>query len=334
MKMFVCWLLAGMVSFGGLCAEEGKVAIVIHGGAGTPISKEYFEDHEEEYRATLRRSLDAGHLILNAGGRSLDAVQAAIVVMEDSPLFNAGKGAVFTEEGENELDASIMDGKNIVAGAVGGVKTVKNPILAARAVMEKTWHVLLVSEGADQFAREAGLEIVVPEYFRTEHRWKKYLEGRDRKQGAADEAGPTARHFGTVGAVALDREGNLAAGTSTGGLMGKKFGRIGDSPIIGAGTYADNESCAISATGQGEYFIRRAIAFDISARMKYGGESLGEAARGAIQGTLKKDGGAGGVIGLDRAGKIVVEYNTSAMVRGWVDTEGEVRVEFGTANGR
>lgn len=308
-------------------AEEGKVAIAVHGGAGSPISKAFFRDHEGEYRETMRRSLEAGHLILEGGGRSLDAVQAAIVVLEDSSLFNAGKGAVFTEEGRNELDASIMDGRTFRAGAVGGVTTVKNPILAARAVMDKTWHVLLAGDGAERFAKEQGLEIVAPDYFRTEERWKRYLEGRGGKKQAAGH-GAAADHFGTVGAGALDREGHLAAGTSTGGLMHKKPGRLGDTPIVGAGTYAEDATCAISATGQGEYLMRRPIAFDIAARMKYAGQSLEAPARAAIQEALRKDGGSGGVIGLDGKGTIVAEHNTPAMVRGWVDTNGEVVIAF------
>lgn len=310
-------------------AQDGKTAIVIHGGTGSAGTKVFLEENEAEHHRVIRESLNAGHAILQRGGSSLDAVQAAIVVLEDSPLFNAGKGAVFTSEGKNELDASIMNGETLKAGAVGGVTTVKNPILAARAVMEKTWHVLLVSEGADEFARESGLEIVSPEYFRTERQWEKHLEERRREQGSAPGDGlPEGVHFGTVGAVALDKRGNLAAGTSTGGLMNKKFGRIGDSPIIGAGTYADNASCAISCTGQGEFFMRRAIAFDISARMKYGGSNLAEAARGAIQDTLTKDQGSGGIIGLDRQGNVVVEYNTPGMVRGFIDTSGVVTIGF------
>ena len=327
------WLTA-LSSFAG----DGKFAIVIHGGSsgkerGTIIAKD-----EKNYRETLEHSLRAGHAILKKGGSSLDAVEAAIVVLEDSPLFNAGKGAVFTLEGKNELDASIMDGKAIKAGAVGGVTTVKNPIRAARAVMDHTWHVLLTNEGAETFARKSGLESVPPEYFHTETKWRSYQKGlaKEKKRNAAEAKKNASlspallrpRRFGTVGAVALDSNGNIAAGTSTGGLMYKKFGRIGDSPIIGAGTYADNESCGISCTGQGEYFIRRAVAFDISARMKYLEQTLAEAARATIQKTLEGDGGAGGIIGIDRAGNIVGEFNSHGMVWASIDVDGKLKINY------
>ncbi len=321
-----------------LCAGDGKFAIVIHGGSSGKEKSAMIAKNEKAYRDTLERSLLAGHAILKKGGSSLDAVEAAIVVLENSPLFNAGKGAVFTLEGKNELDASIMDGKKIKAGAVGGVTTIKNPIRAARAVMEKTWHVLLTNEGAETFAKESGLELVPPEYFRSEAKWKTYQQGleKEKARNAAESKKNASlspsllrpRRFGTVGCVALDSDGNLAAGTSTGGLMYKKFGRIGDSPIIGAGTYADNETCGISCTGQGEYFIRRAVAFDISARMKYLKQSLAEAAQSTIQKTLEGDGGAGGVIGIDRDGNIVAEFNSYGMVRGSIDVDGNLKITY------
>ena len=319
-------------------AGDGKFAIVIHGGSSGKSRGATIAKDEKNYRDTLERSLRAGHDILKKGGSSLDSVEAAIIVLENSPLFNAGKGAVFTLEGKNELDASIMDGKRIKAGAVGGVTTVKNPIRAARAVMDHTWHVLLTNQGAETFAKNSGLELVAPEYFRTESRWKSYQQGLEKEKARnAAEAKKSAslspdlqrpRRFGTVGCVALDSDGNIAAGTSTGGLMYKKFGRIGDSPIIGAGTYADNETCGISCTGQGEYFIRRAVAFDISARMKYLKQSLAEAAKATVQQTLDGDGGAGGIIGIDRAGNIVGEYNSHGMVWASIDVDGKLKINY------
>ena len=272
-------------------------------------------DREKKVRDGVQRALKAGYAILEAGGKSMDAVQASIVVLEDDPNFNAGKGAVKTSEGKHELDASIMNGATLKAGAVGGVTVVKNPIKAARLVIDKTWHVMLAGPGADAFAKLNDLELVDPLYFNV--------------SVAQDAIDPYAEeyHFGTVGAVALDQKGNLAAGTSTGGLSGKKFGRIGDSPIIGAGTYADNATCGVSGTGQGEFFIRRALAYDISARMKYAGASLEEATTESIA-QLTIDGGLGGVIALDREGNIAAPFNTSSMVRGSIDTAGNIAIEI------
>ncbi|HEX6939934.1 MAG TPA: isoaspartyl peptidase/L-asparaginase, partial [Longimicrobiales bacterium] len=264
---------------------NGDIVIAIHGGAGTIRRGDMTPELEQAYRAKLEEALRAGYAILEKGGTSLDAVVAAIVVMEDSPLFNAGKGAVFTSEGKNELDAAIMDGATLRAGAVAGVTRVKNPIRLARAVMEHSPHVMLAGAGAEAFAGEQGLELVDPSYFFTQHRWDALQRAKAEAAGTpvSRPDGPQAffpddRKFGTVGAVALDRHGNLAAGTSTGGMTTKRWGRIGDSPIIGAGTYANNASCAVSATGHGEYFIRNVVAHDICARVEYGGQTLEEAA--------------------------------------------------------
>ena len=307
-------------------AAPQPIAIVIHGGAGGPRKKTFTAEREKEYHATLAKSLRAGHAVLKKGGSALSAVEAAIVVMENSPLFNAGKGAVFTSTGRNELDASIMDGRTLKAGAVGGVTTLKNPILGARAVMDKTPHVLLTNIGAEVFAKGAGLQIVKPDYFRTDHRWQQLQEWKKKqakkKQTLLDPS--AVDYLGTVGCVALDAKGNIAAGTSTGGLTGKQFGRLGDSPIIGAGTYAKNATCGISCTGHGEFFIRYTVAHDISARMEYKKSTLAQAAREVVQGTLKKAKGRGGIIGLDTKGNIVMEFNTPAMHRGSIDKNGKL----------
>lgn len=306
--------------------SASPVAIVIHGGAGRMDKAKFTPERQKEYHTTLEASLRAGHAILKKAGSSLDAVQAAIIVMEDSPLFNAGKGAVFTSEGRNELDASLMNGLTLEAGAVGGVTTLKNPILAARAVMDHTSHVLLTNEGAEAFAKNRGLKLVKPTYFHTDHRWRQLQEWKKKKAEGKNTFldGKHADYFGTVGCVALDAKGNIAAGTSTGGLTGKQFGRIGDSPIIGAGTYANNKTCGISCTGHGEYFIRYAVAHDISAHMEYKNSTLAQAARDIVQIKLKKAKGSGGIIGLDAKGNIVMEFNTPAMNRGSIDKNGKL----------
>ena len=285
--------------------ENDKIdfAIAIHGGAGTITRKNMTPEKESGYRSKLEEALNTGYSILEKGGLSLDAVEATIRIMEDSELFNAGKGAVFTNAGTNELDASIMDGSNLKAGAVAGVKTVKNPISAARKVMDETWHVMLSGDGADLFAKEQNLEIVDPIYFYTQRRWDSLKKIQSEKHG-------------TVGCVALDKNGNLAAGTSTGGLTNKQWGRIGDSPIIGAGTYANNKTCAVSGTGQGEYFIRGNVAYDISAIMEYENLSVGKAARKVIS-KLSDLGGEGGVIAVDSHGNISMPFNTAGMYRGF-----------------
>lgn len=311
--------------------------MVIHGGAGN-FTLESIKDRQAEMRSAMTDALTTGHRILAAGGSSLDAVQAAIVMLEDSPQFNAGKGAVFTHEGTNELDASIMDGRTMMAGAVAGVKRVKNPIRLARLVMEKSPHVLMAGAGAEAFGREqGGIEFVPESYFRTDLRWQQLqraLEQEKAKQGAslrprggdADEEA----YFGTVGAVALDRQGNLAAATSTGGTTNKRFGRVGDAPIIGAGTYANNRSCAISASGTGEYFIRFTVAHDICARVEYRGMSAQQAADSVVQEVLKQAGGDGGVVGLDRRGNIAMSFNTTGMNRGYIGEDGRPVVMFTT----
>ncbi|MFC2124401.1 isoaspartyl peptidase/L-asparaginase family protein [Bacteroidota bacterium] len=295
------------------------ITIVIHGGAGTITRENMTSEKEDVYRTKLTEALDAGYTVLESGGNSLDAVTTAITILEDSPLFNAGKGAVFTSEGKNELDASIMEGKTRTGGAVAGVTTIKNPILAARAVMEKSEHVLLTGIGAEEFAEQNGLEIVDPEYFYTEKRYKSLERAKqiEQEEGFHRTHEHTNHKFGTVGALALDINGNLVAGTSTGGMTNKKYGRIGDSPIIGAGTYADNNSCAVSATGHGEYFIRYVVSYDVAARMMYLKESAKQAAETVINNKLKKVGGSGGIIVLDKDGNIAMPFNTPGMYRGF-----------------
>jgi len=291
--------------------QSTKFGIVIHGGAGTILKSNMSPEREAEYTAKLNEVLEAGYKILNNGGTALDAVNAAINIMEDSPLFNAGKGAVLTEKGVAELDASIMDGKNLMAGAVAGVRHIKNPINLARLVMEKSPHVMMVGEGAEEFGKENNIEMVDNSYFITKERWESY-----QKMLKREEERKKAEKHGTVGAVALDKNGNLAAGTSTGGMMMKKFGRVGDSPIIGAGTYANNNTCAVSATGYGEYFIRLGVAKDISALMEYKNYSLKDAANEVIMNKLDKLGGDGGIIAIDKNGNVAMPFNTDGMYRG------------------
>ena len=317
-----------MFAFGALAQVKGKTMLVIHGGAGTINRKNMSEDREREYRAKLEEVLRAGHAVLAKGGSSLDAIEAAIRIMEDSPLFNAGKGAVFTHDGKNELDASIMNGKTKAAGSVAGLTIVKNPITAARAVMEKSKHVMMVGRGAELFATMQGLEIVDPSYFWTERRWKSLQEELLKEQKPqASLAVPDDVKFGTVGAVALDLDGNLAAGTSTGGTTNKRYGRVGDAPIIGAGTFAENESCAVSATGAGEFFIRWTVAYDIAALMKYRGMSVQAAADEVIHKKLTPVKGAeGGVIALDAKGNFAMPFNSEGMYRGWIGADGEPHV--------
>ncbi|HXI88069.1 MAG TPA: isoaspartyl peptidase/L-asparaginase [Parvularculaceae bacterium] len=297
---------------------RAPITIVIHGGAGALAPGLYTPEEEAAYKAKLSEALDAGYAVLEKGGRSIDAVEAAIVIMEDSPLFNAGKGAVFTKEGRNELDAAIMDGKTVNAGAVAGVTHVKNPIKLARAVMDQSPHVMFARSGAEEFARTHGIEMVKTSYFRTERRWKEYQDAlkADREKKGASLPYAYDLKFGTVGAVALDKDGNIAAGTSTGGLTLKEYGRVGDSPIIGAGTYADNRSCAVSSTGWGEYFIRLVIARDVCAQVEYAHKSVVDAAADVIHNRLQSLGGDGGVIVLDPHGNYVVDFNSVGMFRG------------------
>ncbi|MFO1509431.1 MAG: isoaspartyl peptidase/L-asparaginase [Steroidobacteraceae bacterium] len=287
-------------------------AIAIHGGAGTLPRAEMTPDQEATYRAGLAAALDAGYAVLEDGGTSLDAVTVAVRILEDDPLFNAGRGAVLTHEGTVELDASIMDGRTLAAGAIAGVAHIRNPIELARAVMEHSPHVMLIGTGAEEFAHTRNIAFVANDYFKTETRkaqLRRVLVGDTRP---ANELSA----LGTVGAVARDQAGNLAAATSTGGMTGKRYGRVGDSPIIGAGTYADNGSCAISATGHGEYFIRTAVAHDICARVAYGGATLQQAADAVVMGRLAKMGGEGGIIAVDASGQVVMSFNSEGMFRG------------------
>jgi L-asparaginase / beta-aspartyl-peptidase len=313
---------------------QPKIRFVIHGGAGTILKGEMSAEMEREYRARMTEALVTGYDILKKGGAGLDAVEAAIRLLEDSPLFNAGKGAVFTNAGTNELDASIMDGKTLKAGAVASLKHIKNPISLARMVMEKSKHVMMVGEGAESFAKQQGVELVPESYFYTESRWKALQrekaaeeEKNKVKKPEKQHAEPLVHEYGTVGAVALDQGGNIAAGTSTGGMTNKKFGRVGDSPIIGAGTYADNRTCGVSATGDGEYFIRAVVAHDLSALMEYKGLSLKEAADAVIE-KVGKLGGGGGLIAVDKAGNIAMSFNTPGMYRGRVGADGQPVVEI------
>lgn len=299
-------------------SERAEYAIAIHGGAGTILKENMTPEKEKAYIEALNAALDIGEGILREGGSSIDAVEQTIIYLENSPLFNAGKGAVFTHEGRNELDASIMDGATRNAGAVGGVTTVKNPILAARAVMERSEHVLLTGKGAEQFAEEQGLEIVEPEYFYTEDRWQSLQRAKaaEEQPTGALPANPDYK-FGTVGCVALDKAGNITAGTSTGGMTNKRYNRFGDVPVIGAGTYANNAACGVSCTGHGEYFIRYAVAYDVSALMEYKQLSLKEATAYVIHEKLVEAGGSGGLIAVDKLGNVSLEFNSAGMYRGY-----------------
>jgi beta-aspartyl-peptidase (threonine type) len=308
---------------------HAPVTIVIHGGAGALAPGRYTPEEETAFKAKLTEALNAGYDILENGGASLDAVEAAIVLMEDSPLFNAGKGAVFTSEGKNELDASIMDGATLNAGAAAGVTNVKNPIRLARAVMENSVHVMFAREGAEEFAKEQGLELVKPKYFWTQHRWDSYKAALKKSKADKDAALPHDFKYGTVGVVALDAEGNLAAGTSTGGMTMKRYGRVGDVPIIGAGTFADNKSCAVSSTGWGEYFMRLTIARDICAQVEYGGKSVEDAANDVIHNRLQNLGGDGGVIVLGPDGSYAMTFNSAGMFRGVKNADTEMVAIYG-----
>jgi beta-aspartyl-peptidase (threonine type) len=310
------------------------IAIAIHGGAGTIRKANMTDDMEKAYQEKLNEALQAGYTVLQDGGTSTEAVVAAIKIMEDSELFNAGKGAVFTSDGRNELDAAIMEGKNRNAGTVAGITTVKNPVTAAVAVMNNSPHVMMIGKGAEKFAAEQGLEIVDSTYFYTERRFQQLQKIRETEkqqldhsenQGSLDIRFPD-RKFGTVGCVALDASGNLAAATSTGGMTNKKYGRVGDVPIIGAGTYADNQTCAVSATGHGEYFIRSVVAYDISALMKYKGMSVTEATDEVVNHKLVEMEGSGGVIAIDGKGNIAMPFNTSGMYRGAIDVSGKMYI--------
>ncbi len=324
-------LLAGLARTAAVPADPRPLAIVIHGGAGVIEPAKMTAAMEASYRAGLGAALDAGYAVLEHGGTSLDAVTAAVRVMEDDPQFNAGRGAVLNHEGDAELDAAIMDGVGPRAGAVAAVRHVRNPIELARLVMERSPHVLLVADGAEDFALEHGVVLVPRSYFRTEARQRELDE--ERRAAAARERVLNSK--GTVGAVALDGAGNLAAATSTGGLSNKAWGRVGDSPLIGAGTYADNAVCAVSGTGQGEYFIRGVIAYDVCALVQYRHLSLAEAAHEVIHVKLQRAGGEGGLIALDPAGNIAMEFNSVGMFRGVRDSRGRHDIAmYSEAKGR
>ena len=308
-----------------------KFALVIHGGAGTIERSKMTPEMERVHREGLENALKAGFEILKNGGASLDAVEAAVRVLEDDPHFNAGKGAVFTDAGTNELDAAIMNGKTLAAGAVANLRHVRNPISLARMVMEKSKHVLMTGDCAEKFAKENGVELVDQKYFFTQERWDalQKLKAAEKGGGSGEKKfiiTDQDRH-GTVGAVALDQNGDLASATSTGGTTNKKAGRVGDSPIIGGGTYANNATCAVSCTGDGEYFIRAVVAHDISALMEYRGMKLAEATQAVLE-KAKKLGGEGGLIAVDREGNIALPFNTAGMYRGHVDLSGRFVVEI------
>ena len=320
--------------------QNPRLGLMIQGGAGVIRRGDLTAEKEKEYRAKMEEALTAGYKALQAGKTSVDAVEIAIKILEDSPLFNAGKGAVFTSDGRNELDAGIMNGKDLMAGAVAGLHHVKNPISLARAVMEKTPHVMLIGDGAEKFAKEVGIELVDEKYFWTQERWDSLQQilkqEKEKDKQKQDKQKPTDKKvsevdlseepynkFGTVGAVALDKDGNIAAGTSTGGMTNKKYGRVGDAPIIGAGTYANNATCAISGTGWGEFFIRLGIARDISSMMEYQALPLQFSADQVIKTKLQNAGGDGGVIGIDKFGNMAISFNSEGMYRGYIDKDGK-----------
>jgi beta-aspartyl-peptidase (threonine type) len=307
-------------------------ALAIQGGAGTILRNKMTPEKEQACRDALTKSLAAGYEVLASGGSSLDAVQRAVNVMEDSPLFNAGKGAVFTHDGQHEQDACIMDGATRNAGAVAMLRRIKNPIDLARLVLEKSTHVLLAGKGAEEFARAHGMEFVDQDYFFTEYRWQQLQDALEKERGNASELTRLDHSVedktGTVGAVALDRHGNLAAATSSGGMTNKRTGRIGDTPMIGAGTYADNETCAVSATGVGEYIMRALVAYDIAALMMYKNMTLADAADEVVMKKLTALGGSGGVVAIDRLGNIAMPFNSEGMHRGYRLPDGEACVNI------
>lgn len=313
----------------------GQYVLVIHGGAGTIVKGKIAPEKEKLYEQALQQALQAGSAILANNGSALDAVQAAVMVLEDNLLFNAGKGAVLTNEGTIELDAAIMDGGSLKAGAVSGITTIKNPVTAARAVMDKSEHVMMIGKGAEQFAAMNGCTVVEPSYFYTENQqlqWKRSHENDSSKimykLNEADSLQQLLHKFGTVGAVALDKQGNLAAATSTGGMMNKKYGRVGDAPIIGAGTYANNATCAISCTGWGEYFIRLVLSKTVSDQIEWTHKTLQAAADEMIYKQLNQLGGSGGLIAVDKNGNIAMPFNTPGMMRGYIKSTGETHIEL------
>lgn len=308
---------------------QKRAVLVIHGGAGTILKENMIEEKEAEITESMAKALQKGYRLIKKGKSSEEAIIAAIMQLEDDPNFNAARGAVLNEEGEVEMDASIMNGENLQAGAIAGVHRIKNPILAAQAVKDKSGHVLLSGDGAEKFAENEGIDFEEPDYFKTDKQrenWKR-AKMKEKAGGNLDQPGDMKK-FGTVGAVALDQEGNIAAGTSTGGMLMKKYGRIGDSPLIGSGTYADNSTCGVSCTGHGEYFIRYAVAYDLTALMKYKGIDVQEAADEIIRIKLQEAGGAGGLIALDKDGNYAFSFNTPGMYRGVVFEDATMLIEF------
>jgi isoaspartyl peptidase/L-asparaginase-like protein (Ntn-hydrolase superfamily) len=305
--------------------DPSRAVLAIHGGAGTIRRDSLSPEQEAAYHQGLRTALRAGHLVLAAGGSALDAVTAAVMALEEDPLFNAGRGAVFTSAGEIEMDAAVMDGRDRRAGAIAGICGPRHPVLAARAVMERTEHVMLAGEGARRFCREAGLEHMDSSWFRTERRWDALQQELERRRQALPDDGDPARKHGTVGAVACDAAGSLAAATSTGGMTGKTPGRVGDCPVIGAGTWADNATCAVSGTGHGEIFIRYAAGHEIDARMRWAGQGLEQAAEDVVQALLAPAGGSGGLIAVDGQGRVALPFNCEGMYRGVVGADGVLR---------
>jgi len=303
--------------------DQAGFALAVHGGAGTIRRDQRLASRPVFYHEGLRRALETGREVLAVGGNALEAVTRTVAALEDDPLFNAGRGSVFTAAGTQEMDAAVMDGRNRRAGAVAGISGPRNPILAARAVMELSDHVLLIGEGALAFCQQQGVAFADPAYFYTAERWRALQDELERRRRGLAEDDDEQRRHGTVGAVARDRDGNLAAATSTGGMTGKVPGRVGDSPIIGAGIYADNATCAVSATGHGEYFIRFGAAFEVAARLRHAGHSLHQAA-GSVIDALGEFGGRGGVVAVDRTGALALPFNTAGMYRGYVQTDGRI----------
>lgn len=327
-SLLILPFLALALSYGFLTYQKPKkisYALALHGGAGTILKKNMTPEKEAAYLKALNEALDLGENVLKNGGTALDAVEKTVMYLEDCPLFNAGKGAVFTHDGKNELDAAIMDGQTQKAGAVGSITTVKNPIRAARAVMEKSEHVFLIGKGAETFAQKMGIDTVPPQYFFTQERWdglQRAIEAEKRGSSLTNPQNADYK-FGTVGVVCLDTYGNLAAGTSTGGMTNKRWNRLGDAPIIGAGTFADNATAAVSCTGHGEYFIRYTVARDITALMEYKGLSLQKAAHEIVMKKLVEKGGEGGAIAVDKKGNIAMPFNSEGMYRGFVRSDGQ-----------
>jgi|SRR5690554_5406935 len=306
--------------------KNKKYSIAIHGGAGTLIKGLMTPQKEEQYKTALEDALESGFMVLEKGGNSIDAVEAAVKKLEDSPLFNAGKGSVFTNNGTHEMDASIMDGKNLSAGAVSLITGIKNPVSLARDVMEKSNHVFLAGDGAMRFANSLGYKLETPEYFYDAFRYQQWQEIKDSGSFQLDHSDKKDSKFGTVGAVACDDKGNIAAATSTGGMTNKRWGRVGDSPIIGAGNYANNKTCAVSCTGSGEFFIRGVVAYDVSCLMEFRGMTLEEAASEVINKRVLEIGGDGGLIAVDSKGNIAMPFNTEGMYRAFKTSEGKKEV--------